>query len=78
MKDFEIDSAHLKRFHKNNKLPLAQEEETVYSCIRLQPKHVEELLAETGMELPTLLNVLLRLEMKQLIKEITKNQYIRV
>lgn len=78
LKDFEIDSAHLKRFHKNNKLPLALEEETVYSCIRLQAKHVEELLTETGMELPALLNVLLRLEMKQLIKEITKNQYIRV
>lgn len=78
LKDFEIDSAHLKRFHKNNKLPLAQEEETVYSCIRLQAKHVGELLTETGMELPALLNVLLRLEMKQLIKEITKNQYIRV
>lgn len=78
LKDFETDRQNFITFHKKSKLTLAPEEETVYSCIRLQPKHVEELMAETGIELPKLLSILLELELKKMIKEITKNQYIRV
>ncbi|MCI8372742.1 MAG: DNA-protecting protein DprA [Lachnospiraceae bacterium] len=78
LKDFQIDMQYLKRFREKNDLPLAQEEETVYSCIGLQPKHVEEILAESKLELPKLVSALLQLELNHLIQEVTKNHYIRV
>lgn len=55
---------------------LARDEETVYSCMGLQPKHISELLKETGLEIQSLLSVLLSLELKGLVKENTKNYYI--
>lgn len=78
LKDFEISLGNFITFRKKNKIPLAPEEETVYSCIRLQPKHVEEISVETKMELQALHVVLLGLELKNLVKEVSKNQYIRV
>ena len=55
---------------------LARDEKSVYSCMSLQPKHVNELLTETGMELQQLLSVLLSLELKGIVRENTKNYYI--
>ena len=77
LKDFQVDVRNIKKFHENNQLTLAQEEKTVYSCISLQPKHVEEIMTECQMELPVLVSVLLQLELKNLIQEISKNCYIR-
>lgn len=77
LKDFEIDCLNFITFRKKNKIALAPEEETVYDCIRLQPQHIEELMAKTKMDLSKLTAILLELELKGLIKEITKNQYIR-
>lgn len=78
LKDFTMDIRNEKRFHKNLEFLLAKEEETVYSCIGLQPKHVEEILAESGFELSTLVTLLLQLELKNKIQEVTKNVYVRV
>lgn len=78
LKDFRIDAINLQRFGEKNKLLLAKGEETVYSCISLQPKHVEEILAECKMELSGLTAILLQLELKNMIQEVSKNIYIRI
>lgn len=77
LKELEINVFHLKSFREKNKILLAQEEETVYSCIRLQPKNIEELLAETNYPLSKLTNILIQLELKNLIRELGRNNYIR-
>lgn len=78
LQDLNINVSNLKNFHEKNKFLLAQDEETVYSCIRLQPKSMEELLEETKMELTKLTNVLLQLELKNLIRTIGQSNYIRI
>ncbi len=78
LKDFELDVENFKRFHEKKQLGLAQEEETVYSCIRFHPKHINEILKDSKMGLPLLVSILLQLELKNLIEEVTKNYYIRL
>ncbi len=77
LSDLNINVSNLRSFREKNKFLLAEDEETVYSCIRLQPKSVEELLEETNMELPKLTGILIQLELKNIIKEIGRNYYIR-
>lgn len=55
---------------------LAREEKKVYSCISLHPKHINELLKETGLDMQNLLSALLSLELNGYIKENTKNYYV--
>lgn len=50
----------------------------VYSCLDLYPKGVQSLLEETGLATKDLLEQLMTLELQGDIKEISKNQYIRV
>lgn len=78
LKDFKLDVENFKRFHEKKQLGLAQEEETVYSCIRFHPKHIDEILKESKIELSLLVSILLQLELKNLIEEVTKNFYIRL
>lgn len=78
LKDLAIEERKTQTFHKKNQISLVKDEEIVYSCIRLQPMHVEELMKETNMELTELVSVLLNLEMKNLIQEITKNYFVRL
>lgn len=78
LQDFGIKEQMNKASCKNNEISLAPLEETVYSYIHLQPKHIEELMEECKMSLPELADILLGLEMKNCIKEISRNSYIRV
>lgn len=65
-----------KFFEKKEKLLLASEEKIVYACLSLCPKHVEEILEETGISMPELSNILFEMEAKQYIKQPLKNYYI--
>lgn len=60
------------------KLALESEENIVYSCLGLYPKNVGELLNLTKMPVPTLTSVLVSLELKGYIKEISKNYYVKI
>ena len=59
------------------KILLASREKIVYACLSLRPKHVEELIEETGFSLSELTNLLFDMEMKQYIKQPLKNYFIR-
>lgn len=77
MEVLDIKNPQLQSFGEKNKNSLALEEETVYSCIRLQPKSTEQLLKETKMSIAELTNILIGLELKNLIKETGRNYYVR-
>lgn len=60
-----------------SKISLETEENMVYSCLDLYPKNVNQLMIETKMEIPQLINQLVSLEMQGYIKEISKNYYVK-
>ena len=61
---------------KSKKVLLASREKIVYACLSLRPKHMEELMEETGFSLPELTNLLFDMEMKHYIKQPLKNYFI--
>ena len=69
----------LREFVKNKnfeKILLASQEKIVYACLSLRPKHIEELMEETGISLQELTNLLFDMEMKHYIKQPLKNYFI--
>ena len=57
------------------KFPLESEENMVYSCLDFHPKNLEQLLGMTSYSVSELLDILVRLELKGVIKEVSKNYY---
>ncbi len=57
---------------------LEKREKLVYSSITLLPKSSMEIQAETGLDLRELLEILLQLELKKKILELSKGNYIRI
>lgn len=55
---------------------LARDEKMLYCCIGFEPKHINTIQEETGIEMEKLLSLLLSLELKGYIKENTKNYYV--
>ena len=56
---------------------LATPKDMVYSCFDLYPKSLDELLAETGLEIADLNQMILEMQLEGLITEISKNCYVR-
>lgn len=63
---------------ENLKLPLAEEEKLVYSAIARFPKHLDEILRETGLPAAKVFDALLSLELDGLARQTEKNYYTRV
>lgn len=59
------------------KLVLETAEELVYSCLGLQPQNLDYLFNVTKIPISELLDVLMRLQLKGVVKEISKNYYVR-
>lgn len=57
---------------------LETSEKLVYSCLDLYPQNLEELMRKTRMKVSELLDVLVNLELKGIIKEISKNYYVKL
>ena len=57
------------------KFPLESAENIVYSCLDFYPKNLEQLLNMTQYSVSELLDILMGLELKGYIKEISKNNY---
>lgn len=64
-------------FRQISNIRLASQEEMVYSCLDLQPKNIEEIFQETGLDMKELTGILLKLELEGLIEEPVKNYYAR-
>ena len=50
----------------------------MYSCLGLYTKSVEEILKETNLEVRQVMEILVSLELRGYIREISKNHYIIV
>lgn len=66
-----------KLFKKNNNL-LERKENMVYSCLDLQPKSLDEILNSIDLEYSEIMCALVDLELKGLMKETSKNYYVRI
>ena len=57
-------------------LRLKPEEKQVYRCLGMEPLHLESLCAMTGLPLDQLMEILLKLELKDVIRQPMKNYYV--
>ena len=62
----------------SNNITLAHQDKMVYSCVDLFPKSINCIIEETGLDIKVVTNVLLNLELRNYIKEISRNYYVRV
>lgn len=60
------------------KLLLETTEDLVYSCLDLQPRNLDYLFNVTKIPVAELMDVLMRLQLRGVVKEISKNYYVRV
>lgn len=60
------------------KILLETTENLVYSCLGLQPQNLEYLFNMTKIPMSELLDVLMRLQLKGVVREISKNYYVRM
>lgn len=57
------------------KFSLDKKEKLVYDCLRLEPKHIDQVVRESGLSVTEVLAVLTLLELKQCIIQTQKNYY---
>lgn len=55
---------------------LATEEKMVYAKIRLEPKHIDKVIEETGLSAEKVMESLLSLEMRHMVRQSTYNYYV--
>jgi DNA processing protein len=60
-----------------SKIPLAPMEKIVYSCVRLESKHIDDICRESGVSTSEVLSVLFELKRKNLIWEPVRNYFVR-
>ena len=61
----------------NTGMKLDNLEETVYNSLSLESKGINELLEKTNIDADVLMDTLISLELKGIIKEVAKNHYVR-
>lgn len=72
-----IDGTKEEDKNKKNYNRLEMEEEMVYSKVCLEPRHLDQIARECGLELFDTMETLYSLEMKKLVTQPLKNYYIR-
>ncbi len=72
-------------FHKKkmknateNEILLESPEKLVYSCLDFYPKSMNQIIEETGLTISALMQIVINLEWKGFIKEVSKNYYVKV
>lgn len=61
--------------YEKNLKSLAKNEKLLYSCLDLKPKFLEDIIEETGIPHAEVMNILLNLELKGFITQISGNYY---
>lgn len=62
---------------RNKENVLAREEDLVYSCLSLQPKALEEISRETRLSIEAVVETVMLLRLRGLVKEIGRNRFVR-
>ena len=63
---------------EEKELVLAPKDELVYSNVSLSPSPLERITRDTGLDAASVSSIILDLQMRGLIREVAKNQYVRV
>ena len=71
------DNSRMKNLTEN-KIILESDENIVYSCLDFQPKNPGYISAVTKLPIQTIMDVLIRLQLKGLIREVSKNNYVTI
>ena len=61
---------------KKSEVMLETSEKMVYAMLRLEPVHLAQIIEETGMELSSVMEILLSLQMKNLVQAIGNNYFM--
>lgn len=61
-----------------NKIMLESKEKLVYSCLRVQSQHIDCILNQVEIPIQEVINILVSLELKGYIKEVSKNHYVKL
>ena len=77
LEELEILDKMTKEKNKKTEIRLARKEEMVYSCMDLKPKHLDEIIKLTDLELLEVQEILVKLELMELVTEPIKNYYAR-
>lgn len=75
--DFQMNSNWVDKQSTGNQPLLKAEEKLIYEALNFEPKYIEELAALTQLPLDRLMELLLSLEFRDLIKQTMKNYYIK-
>lgn len=78
LKELNIVSVKSEQNSNKSKKELETPEDIVYSCLDLYPKGLDRLVNETKLPPQQIMRDLIDLELEGKVKEISKNQYIRV
>lgn len=75
----ELGICHQKEKENDGQIKLLLEtaEDLVYSCLDLQPRNLDYLFNVTKIPVAELVDVLMRLQLRGVVKEISKNYYVR-
>lgn len=60
------------------KILLETTEDMVYSCLDFTPRNLRELMERTNLSVAEILDVLVKMELRGIVKEISKNYYVKV
>jgi DNA processing protein len=76
----QLQAPHLKdnSSSQNHKNLLAPIEKRVYSCVRLESRHVDDICFEADVTVSEAASALFELERKKLVKQLVRNYYVRV
>ena len=78
LKELGLNDKQIDKKINSKKIILETEEKLVYSCLGLNPKNLESILKETKLPAARLLDVLVRLELMGVVKELSKNYYVAI
>ncbi len=78
LEEWGISGGRKGKMNDKNQKVLESTENLVYSCLGLFPKSVDQLSAETKLGVKELMRILVSLELRGYIREISKNNYVSV
>ena len=66
---------NFEKYLKKNKIFLERKEKIVYASLRLESKHIDEIVCETGFSIGEVIKILFDLEEKKLVIQSRNNYY---
>ncbi|MBE5949091.1 MAG: DNA-protecting protein DprA [Lachnospiraceae bacterium] len=78
LEEFDVSNGMDGAKDKKNNFMLAEKENMLYSMLDLQPKNIQYIIEETGMDVTAVSEILLELQLKGLVLECGKNHYAKI